>query len=358
MLKYFQIDEQGEDRDIEIIKKIQEEKKELEIKIKKFDQELDKLNHQLSEFSNEEREKREVLFKWQRKTQDEQFRLNKTNNIISEIRIDLARLETKKENLDQEIENEMDKNSIEEILASAEIQPSAPVEFDELQKLKHQLELIGGIDPELEKEYPLVKERYEFLNSQNTDLKKTLKSLDEIIEKLNQKIETKFRKSFSQINQEFNRYFKIIFNGGDAKIMLQNTPRPVEALDEDNPDGEKDESKTEIISGIEILATPPGKKIKSIEMLSGGERTLTALALLCSIISINQPPFVVLDEVDAALDQENSFRFTEILKELRKHTQFIVITHNQQTIEVSDFLYGVTMGNNGVSKLISLKLED
>jgi len=144
------------------------------------------------------------------------------------------------------------------------------------------------------------------------------------------KIKTQFQESFSKINHAFNRYFKIIFNGGDAKIELSEN--------------------------IDILATPPGKKIKNISMLSGGEKALTSLALIAAIISINKPPFVVLDEVASSLDQENSSRFAKIIKELSNYTQFIIITHNQEIIEISDILYGITMHEDGTSKLLSLKL--
>jgi chromosome segregation protein len=220
--------------------------------------------------------------------------------------------------------------------------------LEKISHLKHQLDLIGSIDPEITKEYPQIKDRYEFLTSQSEDLIKTIKSLNKIIQELDEKIKAQFEEKFKQINQKFDRYFQIIFGGGQAKINLQKSNQPNE---------EDDLEETKESNEINILANPPGKKIKNIEMLSGGEKALTSLALICSIISINKPPFVVLDEVDAALDQENSFRFAKILHELKQNTQFIVITHNQQTIEISDILYGVTMGSDGISKLVSLKLE-
>jgi len=183
-------------------------------------------------------------------------------------------------------------------------------------------------------------------------LNQSIKSLNKIIQELDQKIRDQFKNNFYQINQEFDRYFKIIFGGGKAKIVLQEQPEQNEPSD-----AEEESRKNSATDGIDILAVPPGKKIKNVEALSGGERALTSLALICAVIAINKPPFVILDEVDAALDQENSFRFSGILKELRKNSQFIVITHNQQTIEGADILYGVTMGHDGISRFISLNLE-
>ena len=341
-----------------LIEGIKKEKNQLDQKIKDLDKKLNQLNRNLSQSTEKERDKRKKLLDWQKKIQDEQSRLNNLTYKLNELKIDLARLETKRDISKDEITNEMGRKGQEIInLDSTKalvIQSAGQAEdLEQIKKLKYQLELIGGIDPEIEKEYPEIRQRYEFLTSQGDDLKKSLKSLNKIIQELDQKIKDQFKKNFSQINQEFDCYFKIIFGGGKAKIVLQET----------NESPKESEGQNEFlkinrtISGIEILATPPGKKIKSIEMLSGGEKALTSLALICAIIAINKPPFVVLDEVDAALDQENSSRFAKILKELRKNSQFIIITHNQQTIEVADILYGVTMGNDGISRLISLKLE-
>ncbi len=342
----------------QMVEELENQQKSLEQEIKKLDQELSRINNEISQFTQREKEK---IFKWQNKIQEKQSQLNQINSSTNETKINLVRLETKKEDLEQEIKKQMGDRAIGELMNQTAEKLGSQME-EEINKLKHQLELIGGIDPEIEKEYPTVKERYEFLNAQTSDLKKSLKSLDKIVEELNQKIKNQFKENFSQINQKFDRYFKTIFKGGNAKIIFHESPPLINTLIEDSDRTEKEtESETAelktAISEIDILATPPGKKIKSIEMLSGGERALTALALICAIISINEPPFVILDEVDTALDQENSLRFTEILKELKRHTQFIVITHNQQTIEIADVLYGVSMGRDGISRLISLKLE-
>ena len=328
---------------LELIKKLEKSKKELEEKIKESDFKLNQINEEINQSNNQEQKKREKMLDAQKEIQREQSNFNEINYQINEIRINLARVETKKEILEKEIKEEL-KSKSDEILNLSNYEFENKIEYDQdveiIKKLKYQLELIGGIDPEIIKEYPIVHQRHEFLNSQSNDLILGLKSLNKIIKELENKVKNQFKDNFYQINQEFDRYFKIIFGGGKAKISLQ----------------EKQEIEGDFSEEIEILATPPGKKIKNIEMLSGGEKALTSLALICAIISINRPPFVVLDEVDAALDQENSYRFAKILSELRKNSQFIVITHNQETVETADILYGITMGGEGISKLVSLKL--
>ncbi len=340
----------------ELIRDLEEKKEKIDKDIKKIDTKLRKINQELNEFNEKERGKRKKLLDWQKNVQEKQSKLNQFTYKINELKIDLARLETKNDILEKEINEEMGAQG-KEIMKirknDVKIRPEQE-DLEKIHKLKHQLELIGSIDPEVTKEYPEVSQRYEFLNTQSNDLTKSLKDLNKIIQALDEKIKIQFKENFSQINKMFDRYFKIIFGGGNAKIILQKQEEELQ----------KPEEKQEllitnkIIDGIDIFATPPGKKIKSIEMLSGGEKALTSLSLICAIISINKPPFVVLDEVDAALDQENSFRFGKILQELRHNSQFIIITHNQQTIESADILYGITMDSDSISRLISLKLEE
>ncbi len=329
-----------------LIKKLKEDYSQSEKKVKELEKKQTELREKINQFNETERGKRQEILNWQKKIQEKQLSLNELSHQINDKQIDLAKIETKQEILDQDIIEDLGPQGKEIIKNTKGF--SLNQEDDKLEKihhLKHQLDLIGSIDPEITKEYPQIKERHDFLTNQSEDLIKTIKSLNKIIQELDQKIKNQFEGKFKQINQKFDRYFQIIFGGGHAKI---NFLKANQSSEQDNSE-EKDE--------INILANPPGKKIKNIEMLSGGEKALTSLALICSIISINKPPFVVLDEVDAALDQENSFRFAKIIHELRQNTQFIVITHNQQTIEISDILYGITMGSDGISKLISLKLE-
>jgi len=203
-------------------------------------------------------------------------------------------------------------------------------------RLKNLLFNIGEIDQSLLREKEEVEKRYEHLNKQFSDLQRACSNLQNLISDLHNKINREFKEKIDLINKEFDKYFKILFKGGKARLKLE------EAEDK---------------QGIKIYLSLPSKKNISLEMLSGGERTLVSLALLFGLISISPPPFLILDEVDAALDEKNALKFAQLLKSLSKETQFIVITHNRATMEIADVLYGVTMGNDGISKVYSLKLE-
>lgn len=348
----------------------------LEQEIKNLDQEVKELNQQiqlagekLTDFTLKEQEKRKSLFDLQKKTQAQQNEYHTINNELNNLKIEKARIETHKEDLEEEIKRETSFHNLEELAKTTLPDGEAESLYPEIQKLKSQLELIGGIDPEIAKEYPECKERWEFLTTQTEDLKHALGSLNKIIKQLDDQIEHRFNQTFHQINEKFDYYFKVFFGGGKAKLTLQKffnnaaTAQISEISGEQETEESKNEKeaqpaqeKLEEISDIEIMANPPRKKIKNIEALSGGERTLTSLSLIFAIIAINKPPFVVLDEVDAALDEENSTRFANIIKDLDKKTQFIIITHNRQTMEAANTLYGVTMNKDGVSQLLSMKL--
>jgi len=215
----------------------------------------------------------------------------------------------------------------------------------EIEKIKIRLETTELIDESIIKEYEETKNRLEFLNKEVEDLKSAMTSLSSAISKLNIQIEDKFKNSFNSINKNFNKYFKILFGGGRASLELIKTKKEEEGDDKQ-------------VLGVEINVSLPGKKISSVSVLSGGERTLASLALLFALVSTSPPPFLVLDEIDAPLDEANSNRFLEILDELKKNTQFIMITHNRETMRQADILYGVTMQEDGVSKLLSLKFKE
>ncbi|MBM3205100.1 chromosome segregation protein SMC, partial [Candidatus Uhrbacteria bacterium] len=159
--------------------------------------------------------------------------------------------------------------------------------------------------------------------------------------------------AFKTLDREFGIFFKKLFNGGEG-TLVELEPEP-ETDEEGNVIEEAPEGA---VAGIDIQATPPGKRFKSINLLSGGERALTSIALICAIMATNPSPFVVLDEVDAALDESNSRKFADIIDSLADKTQFVVVTHNRATMMRANVLYGVTMGDDGVSQLLSVKLED
>ena len=226
-------------------------------------------------------------------------------------------------------------------------------------QLKNKLASIGLIDQEEVSEYEEVKNTMDFLQTQLDDLFKARTSLEGAIVELDTLIKTQFESSMKHINRSFNEYFQEVFRGGTATLILHKETPSVEAENETLPEGDEEEKKSyqDEIAGVEIQATPPGKKLQSISFLSGGEKALTSIALICAIMAHNPSPFVVLDEVDAALDESNAHRFSYILTQLSHKTQFIVVTHNRVTMHIAQRLYGVTMGGDGVSSVVSLDID-
>lgn len=337
--------------------------------IAEIDQSIKEVQVNIVKAGEEEKEKNKAYFDLQKEIQNKQKEIDIINSQTNEVKIELARLETKREELENEMNHEMAQEQ-QEIIKRGECSEKSNEDlWPQLQKLKRQLELIGGIDPETEKEYQETKQRHEFLTSQSTDLEEAIKALEQVISDLDQTIKKQFDDTFQKIEQEFTKYFKILFGGGAGKlILIKERPAVKETSAEESLDNEGEKQEAEIpqtkqsgeliVTGIDIHATPPGKKIKNINMLSGGERSLTSIALICAIISSNPSPFIFLDEVDAALDENNSIKFGRILDELSDKTQFIVITHNRATMEKAGILYGITMGGDGASRVLSLKLED
>ncbi|MBI2096993.1 MAG: hypothetical protein HYT40_02455, partial [Candidatus Sungbacteria bacterium] len=238
---------------------------------------------------------------------------------------------------------------------AADVQESLPTQelFKKIERLRGKLEEIGGIDTSVVKEYQDTKSRHEFLTGELEDLKKASVSLKELIATLEEQIKNDFDQGFKKINEGFNHYFQLIFGGGKAKLMYQ------EIVERGSADEEgAEEAKREPEYGIDIDVNIPRKRIKSLSMLSGGERALTSIALLFAMVLVNPPPFLVLDETDAALDEANSQKYANTLADLSNKTQLIIITHNRETMLRAEVLYGVTMGDDGISKLLSIKFEE
>jgi chromosome segregation protein len=211
-------------------------------------------------------------------------------------------------------------------------------------------------------------QRFDFLTKQLSDLEKASVDLKMLIKDLDQRIHEDFKKAFHTISEEFNNYFRLMFGGGKAKLSLEVKKPPALVEGENNesvPTEEKPASAEasagkkpdDLDIGVEVDVNLPRKRITSLEMLSGGEKTLVSLAALFALIAVSPPPFLILDEIDAALDEENARRFAELIQQFRNKTQFVIVTHNRATMEAADVLYGVTMGEDGVSKVLSLKLE-
>lgn len=208
-----------------------------------------------------------------------------------------------------------------------------------IEQIKNDLKELGPVNIAAIDDYDLVKERYEFLWNQSQDLIKAKESLEKVIKEIEGTITKRFTDAFQQIRKEFTKLFGELFEGGNADLFLIDPEQPLE-------------------SGIEIVAQPPGKKLQSLSLLSGGERAMTAIALLFAILTVKPSPFCILDEIDATLDEVNVQRFSHLLELYSKRLQFIVVTHRRGTMEVANALYGVTMQEQGVSKLISLDLNE
>ncbi|MDP1834281.1 MAG: AAA family ATPase [Candidatus Moranbacteria bacterium] len=353
----------------------------LRAEIQKIDGEIRELEKMISEEIQSDRQKRQRFFEVERDFRGKQETLNKLKDQFNESKIALARVEVHEEDLRADVLREL-RLSVEELAPIRNADQSAVTGNDneasridrgqlerDIAKLKIQMEQIGGIDPLVVEEYEETNKRFEFLTKESEDLENAIVALREIIREMDQKISGEFSKTFEEINKEFTKYFRIIFGGGNASLKKvevrkrsyksknegEDASGEVEdEAGEDGVDGGREE-KPEI--GIDIAASPPGKKISNLSMLSGGERSLTSLALLFAIISHNPPPFAVLDEVEAALDEANSKRFGRIINELSGSTQFVIITHNRETMRQASMLYGVTMGDEGISKLLSVRLD-
>lgn len=208
---------------------------------------------------------------------------------------------------------------------------------NEVMLLKEKIRKLGDVNPGAVEEYEGIVERFNLLSAQKADLEKAMKDLQSTVDRINEVSRDRFERAFTEVNANFKRVFPIIFGGGHAHLTLTN---PEDMLE----------------TGVDITAQPPGKKPQNINLLSGGEKTLTAISLLFSIFLVKPSPFCLLDEVDAPLDDANIGRFNALLREMAKRSQFIIITHNKRTMELNDKLYGVTMEDAGMSKMVSILL--
>lgn len=265
----------------------------------------------------------------------------------SRLDVQLAENRMRRQNLADRVTGEYSV-SVEDILRAETPPPSgedgqAPstVEAMETQiaELRTKIEAMGPVNLVAIDEYKELEERHAFLTAQEDDLQKSKKQLMDLIREINKTTTDMFSQTFEKVNANFQVMFAKLFNGGTAKLVLVNEEDVLEC-------------------GIEIIARPPGKRLQNVSLLSGGERTMTAVALLFSIYMIKPSPFCLLDELDAALDDSNIGRFVKVLKDFLEQSQFVVITHNRQTISASDVLYGVTMPERGISKIVSMKFTE
>lgn len=337
------------------IEKIRKERDEVELQRKE-------IRGKINDLIKKDQEDRRETIRLEDELRRKQFETEKVKDQFNDYKLELAKLEVREEDLQIRIEKEM-KVSPEKIKKTDAHVDVNKWEHD-IERLKFQLEQVGAIDETILQEYQETQERYDFLKKESEDLEDAIKSLRKVIKEMEHNIKGNFEETFKQINEKFSEYFKIIFGGGKSELVRVETRRRSnnkETEEEENgevsdlEDEEIDEDDIQI--GIEINACPPGKKIANLGMLSGGERTLTSIALLFAIISHNPPPFAILDEVEAALDEANSQRFGKILRQLSNKTQFVLVTHNRQTMKEASVLYGVSMNDDGISQLLSVHLD-
>ncbi len=331
---------------------LEEENKEIENAKLNIDSILEEYNQKLEEKSSEitslKDEKNSLNGKIETLENENLSVLNEMNNLKEE----KLRLETRKEKVESEIEAsknrmwneyEITTNKANEILKTAEEKISL-LKSDNASlkkyadKLRLEIKNMGNVNVSAIEEYTKTKERYDFLNIQKEDLENTKVKLLDLIDKMTLIMKKQFKSQFKIINDNFNEVFKNLFGGGKANLELEDDSNILEC-------------------GIDIKVQPPGKKLQNMSLLSGGERALTAIALLFAILKMKAPPFCILDEIEAALDDVNVQRFAKYIKKYSDNTQFIVITHRKGTMEVAKTVYGVTMQEYGISKIISMKMK-
>ncbi|UYZ23578.1 chromosome segregation protein SMC [Mesobacillus jeotgali] len=281
----------------------------------------------------------------QNKLEDQELESKELRRLLKGINEVLKDEEVKLNRLDVELDNKLAHLREEYLLSyeAAKEQYPLTIPADEARRkvklIKMAIEELGTVNLGAIEEYDRVSERYEFLLEQKNDLQEAKDTLFLVIDEMDHEMKKRFEQTFTAIRSHFESVFQALFGGGRADLRLT---QPDDLLN----------------TGVEIVAQPPGKKLQNLGLLSGGERALTAIALLFSILKVRPVPFCILDEVEAALDEANVYRFAQYLKKYREETQFIVITHRKGTMEEADVLYGVTMQESGVSKLVSVRLED
>ncbi len=321
-----------EEKDLkQFLEKIAEDIKSVAAKIEKKKEEMAALENRygLLRKENEIEEKRIAeLRSLYEKKKDERIRQEIAR---TEIERDLTNLS---ENCWQEL-----RKTLEELKAESPQKEMFIEEIEaELEKAEEELQKFKAVNLMAEEEYQQQKERYDFLITQRNDLRQSIEATREAIDKIDEESKRQFLQALDQVNRNFQEIFNFLFRGGLAEVRLTNPENPLE-------------------SGVEIMAQPPGKKLQNINLLSGGEKSLTSLAFLFALFRTRPTPFCILDEVDAALDENNISRFLDLMEEMKSTTQFIIVTHNYKTMEVADYIYGTTMEEPNVTSLYSVRLE-
>jgi len=293
----------------------------------------------IADLEKEITHKNKFLLNNEKLLQNKMSSLEKVQGQVEELHVLLAEVNAEIKNLHENFKEKYSRDLSDYQAEMNKIKNSMTELKDQNIRLKNQLKELGQVNLMAPEEFTEVKERYEFLVNQLDDLKKAHTDLLQITEKIRTESTQRFLHTYEIIRKNFNTMFRQLFGGGRAECKLVEKAEVLE-------------------SGIELLAQPPGKKLENIALLSGGERSLTAIALLFAIYMVKPSPFCVLDEIDAALDDKNIGKFVSLLKEFADKSQFLIITHNKKTVTSADCLLGITMEESGVSKLISIKLQD
>ena len=273
------------------------------------------------------------------KIQERQSQLDNTVNEAHQQSIRLTEYRIQREKFEEQL-REITEQTPEAILATFDVEATNNNKMgQELRSLKARLNAMGAVNLAAPEEYDALKERINFLHTQSDDLQKAMEDLKATIKDINIESRRRFKEMFDKVNENFQSVFGTLFEGGEAKLLLTESEDPLNA-------------------GVDIVAQPPGKKLQNINLLSGGEKALTAISMLFAIFLVKPSPFCLLDEVDAPLDDVNVVRFNRLIKSLTQNAQFILITHNKKTMEIGDILYGVTMEDPGISKTVSVEFQE
>ena len=298
----------------------------------------DEILHRSEKLSSDRASLNDALVEFEYNLKKENTLYNTKNEELHNLEISVNRMDVKLDNLLNTL-NETYNMTYEKAASIYRLEMDIDKARTKVSSLKKQIKELGPINPDAPREYEEVSKRYEFLLKQRDDLVNASNMLLDIISEMDNVMKKEFMKTFEIIKDEFSKTFKELFKGGKALLKLTDESNVLE-------------------TGIEIEAMPPGKTLKNISLLSGGEKTFTAISLLFAIVKTRTMPFCILDEVEAALDEANVAGFGEYITNLKSKTQFIIITHKKKTMEYADYLYGITMQESGVSKLVSVKLED
>ena len=325
------------------IEQIKKDNEDLEKSIQETLQKIEEVKESVNSSSSKIEELKQERAQKSEKLSKQEDEITAKFKVIEDLKGQLVKLDVKKTKIEEDINGIINK-----MWEEYELTPNNAEQYQKpenvaltqrrVNNLRTEIRELGSVNVDSIEEYKNLKDRYDFMSEQRLDLENTMSKLRKVISDMTQIMKEQFKEKFKVINKNFGEVFAELFGGGKAELTLEDEENILEC-------------------GIEITVQPPGKKLQNMMLLSGGEKAFTAIALLFAILKINPAPFCVLDEIEAALDDVNVFRYADYLKKFTDHTQFLVITHRKGTMEVADTVYGVTMEESGISKLLSMKLK-